>query len=305
MASQREVIRKADIAVSDLVSNGGYLNPMQANKFIEYVHSAPTIVRAMRYVPMNAPKMEINKMGFGSRILKPAPGSGETLAAADRSKVTTEKLTLTTVRTMAEVNIPYDVLEDNIERGRMEDTIMRQIGLQVAEDIEELAIQGDTTSSDTYLALFNGLLKLITTNTTSLAAYTMVEKEIFKTLIKSIDPKYLRNPAAFRFYISHKNETDYRDTLADRIGGRADSLVEGIDAVRSYGIPVIPCAMMPETHIVLTHPLNLIYGIQRDIMIETDKDIRAQSYIIVVSMRLAMQIEIEEATAMGTALAVN
>ena len=82
MPTQREVLRKADIAVADLVSNGGYLNPIQANKFIEYIHTSPTIVPMMRYVAMNAPKMEINKLGFASRILKPGPGSGETLCLA-------------------------------------------------------------------------------------------------------------------------------------------------------------------------------------------------------------------------------
>ena len=143
VASNRELLRKlqkGDISVSDLVSNGGLLNPEQTNKFVRTIIDAPTILNEIRTVQMNSPKLEINKIGFGTRILKPAPASGTALAAADRSKPTTSKVTLDTSEVIAEVHVPYDVLEDNIERGNLEDTIMFQIAERTALDLEELLI---------------------------------------------------------------------------------------------------------------------------------------------------------------------
>jgi len=52
---------------------------------------------------------------------------------------------------------------------------------------------------------------------------------------------------------------------------------------------------MPAANGLLTDPKNLIFGIQRQIHIETDKDIRSREYIIVLTARVDFQIEEEEA----------
>ena len=49
--------------------------------------------------------------------------------------------------------------------------------------------------------------------------------------------------------------------------------------------------MMPEANAVLTRPDNIIWGVWRDIMVETDKDIRSQVYIIVLTLRAGMVLE--------------
>jgi len=46
---------------------------------------------------------------------------------------------------------------------------------------------------------------------------------------------------------------------------------------------------------LFTFPKNIIFGVQRDIMIETDKDIRSRMLIIVLTMRSAINIEESEA----------
>jgi HK97 family phage major capsid protein len=114
----------------------------------------PTILNEARTVFLSAPKREINKVGFGTRILRNAAteatqselGGGTSLAAANRSKPTFEKVTLDTKEVIAQVNIPYDVLEDNIERDNFSDTIVAMIAERAALDLEELIILGDTAS---------------------------------------------------------------------------------------------------------------------------------------------------------------
>lgn len=300
--SQQSIVDKADIAVSNLVSDGGYLNVEQANRFILKIQKQPTMLNQVRRVTMSAPKRDVDKIGFASRILQPAPTSGQALLASQRSAPTTSKITLETKEMIAEVNIPYDVLEDNIERGGLEGTIMGMIAERVALDLEELLITGDTTSSDAFLAQLNGVVKQCSSHLVDASTLTSsdMSKLLLKEAIKAMPVQYLRNRAAMRYFVSHANETDYRDTLADRETGLGDTLIEGIRPVSAYGVPVVPAALMPETYILLTHPLNLIWGIQRDIMMETDKDIRKRVVIIVVTLRCDFKFEEEDACVLVT-----
>jgi len=306
MPSRRTIVDKADIAVSNLVSTGGYLNPEQSSRFIRKLLDVPTILNQVRRVVMNAPVMNVDKIGFASRIMKAAPAAGTPLLATDRSAPTTSQIVLTTKETIAEVNIPYDVLEDNIERGTLESTIMSMITERVALDLEELLILGDTSSADAYLALLDGLIvqcsSHVVTITGDPAAERAMSKDLCKQMIKALPTKYLRNRSALRYFCSHNNETDYRDTLADRETALGDQLVEGIRPVYAYGVPVVPVALMPEDHMLMTHPQNIIWGIQRDILIETDKDIRARSLIVVVTLRIDSKFEEEDAVVLMTGI---
>lgn len=302
----KSIIEKADIAVSDLSSNGGYLNPMQAETFIRMLIDQPTIINEVRTVPMNAPRMEVNKIGFTSRILNVAPSSGTALAASKRSKPVTEKVTLTTKEVIAEVQIPYDVLEDNIERGNLEDTIMALIAERAALDLEELILLGNTGSSDAYLALLNGVLAQATEHLVDYgAAGTAISKTVFKDALKAMPNKYMRDRAAMRFYVSPDVETEYADSLANRATPLGDTKVTGWQPNYAYGIMVKPVALMPDHDMILGNPKNIIFGVQRQIMIESDRDIRARTLIVVLTMRLDLKLEEDDAIVKSTGLKPN
>ena len=53
-------------------------------------------------------------------------------------------------------------------------------------------------------------------------------------------------------------------------------------------------ALMPDDKAIFTWPKNIIFGVQRQIMIETDRDIRARVLIIVLTMRLDVKFEEED-----------
>lgn len=306
MATNRlaTVLEKADLAVSDLSDNGGYLNPIMADTFIRMLIEQPTILNQIRVVPMNAPTMKLNKIGFGSRILHAAPSSGTALAASKRSKPTTEQVSLTTKEIMAEVHIPYDVLEDNIERGRLEDTIMELIAERAALDLEELIITGDDTSGDAYLALLDGLLVQSTSHVVSYAGTTgAITKAIWKAGIKAMPNKYLRRKSEMRFWCSPHTEIEWADQFAGHgsIGGY-QSMQKDWEGYPAYGIPVQSAALMPNSNYLLTYPKNIIWGVQRKIMIETDRDIRTRVLIVVLTMRADLKYEEEDAVVKATDL---
>lgn len=294
--NQRALVEKAMITVSDLSDQGGYLNPEQSDKFLLDIQDTPTLLKEIRVVPMKAPKRVIENIGFGSRILKAAPNSGTALGSSDRVKPTTGKITLTTDEVIAEVNIPYDVLEDNIERGGFEDTVMKMITERVSLDLEELLITGDTDSGDDYLALFDGAIKMATNHTVDITgADSAISKNVFKQAILEMPTKYITNRPAMRMYISHDNETNYRDMVADRQTGHGDDTLQGFNPLFAFGCPIVPVIYMPDTNLVFVNPKNLIMGIQRDVMIEVDRVIRERVIVIVLTMRIAIAVEREDA----------
>jgi hypothetical protein len=306
MSTQNAALMKADLALSDL-SSFGLMQPEQASSFIRKLIKSPTILRMARVVEMTASTRKINKISFGSRILQPGT-SGTALSSGQRSKPTTEGLSLTTKEVIAEVRLPYDVLEDSIERataannevansgpGGLRDTLITLIAERAALDLEEMGLLGDTTNtsySGTTLALVDGFLKRAYTggNIVDNNGQT-VDKTLFKAGMKTIPDQYLRNRAAMFHFVSTNNETEYRDTLANRGTAMGDANIQGNNEVYAYGVPVRAVPLMPETDGLFSHPLNLVMGIQRQVSMEFDKDITARVYIIVLTARVDFQVE--------------
>lgn len=304
--SNKNLSKRADMALSDLSSNGGLLSPEQSNIFIDMVQEQPTILNQARIERMAAPQKKINRMGFGSRIMRAAPqgaspyaaddGTNDRhLAAADRSAPTTSQVTLSTKEVMAEISIPYEVLEDNIEGMSIEDHIMRQIAERAAEDLEEWALSADTASGDAYLALNDGLLKTATSNIVdNLSAG--ISPDLFEQALLSMPQKYLRNLNALRQYIPVQEEIKYRANVAKRATGYGDSALSSDGQLSAFGVPVDKTPLMPASTGIFTFPKNIIFGIQRDINIETDRDIRARTVIIVLTTRVDCKWDLEEAS---------
>ncbi len=89
-----QIADKTDITVANLSSNGGYLTTEQESAFIRKLTDYPTILTNTRKVVMSGPKREINKIGFGGRILRKAPTSAVPMLAAQRSAPSSSTITL-------------------------------------------------------------------------------------------------------------------------------------------------------------------------------------------------------------------
>lgn len=301
--TNQQVLQRADLALADLTSNGGVLSPEQSEQFIDYVMNEPTMLPQCRVVRMSAPEVKINRMGFGARILRAARTSGSELddggnaryvRAADRAKPTTSQLTLTSREVIAEVRIPYEALEDNIEGRSMEEHIMRLIAQRAALDLEEFALWADTASSDAYLALDNGWLKRASAHVHD-NVNAGVSPAVFSSAMLAFPQQYLRYLPQMRGYISLANTIRYRTAVSARLTGYGDSaLTENIPlsahGLRLEGAPSLAMDTVGNQGLV-TFPKNLVFGIRRDITVETDKDIRSREYIIVLTARVGLQID--------------
>lgn len=330
MSSNASLLQKADLALSDLSANGGLMQPEQGAAFIRKLIKEPTLIKQARVVEMLSPQRKINKIGFAQRILRKAT-SGVALGAPSgtglggRAKPTTSQITLQTQEIIAQVNLPYDVLEDNIERAEaadnaapnspwasgLQETLVTLIVERAALDLEELALLGDvdyTNGSDAddedYLSMFDGWLKRGASGHVVNRSNALVSKEMFKAGLKAMPPQYLRNRGALRNFVSVNQEAEYRDTMANRVGALGDASVQGYQPLMAFGVPVEPAQLMPEDKGLMTNPLNFIFGIQRQVSLEFDKDITTRTYMVVLTCRIALQIEetdaVVEYTNIGT-----
>lgn len=302
------VVQRADLALADLVSNGGVLDPMRQDQFFRKIIDEPTLFREARTVQMNAPEMKIPKIGFGSRVLRVAPTNGGAsganddgsndrhLPAADRVRPDYGQVQMSTTEYIAEIHITDDLLEDNIEREQMAETIISLLAERVALDLEELLIQGDPAlvGGDTYLGSKSGVLKLCTSNVVD-AEGSPVGINVFNNMKKSLPTRYRRNLNALRFYTSMDVESDYRVQVASRGTDLGDAILTGSAPLPVLGVPLRGIALMPNTNGLLINPQNILFGLQRNVRIERERDIRARAWVIVVTMRIAMELEEEEA----------
>jgi HK97 family phage major capsid protein len=300
----KTILEKADMALSDLTT-GGLLVPAQAQKFIRILIDEAKLMKMSTVTPMKSHTQEINKIKFGQRVLR-AGSEAVALPEADRSKPNTSKVTLVAKLFKGQVNMSYELLEDNIEQETLKQTIMQLMGEAIARDLDEVLVRGDVASTDPFLAQFDGVLKGATTNIVN-GGTTPITKSILRDMLKAMPSPYLRNKSSLKYLTSVDAEIDYRDSLSNRMTNTGDKALDGLSPVGYSGIPVIDIPLFPEnlgvgtneTNILLTDPKNIDVGIWRNIQVETDKDIQAGKVIIVVTMRVDMKY-IEEPAVVKT-----
>ena len=306
--TNQSLIARADLALADLTANGGMMDAEQTESFIDLILEQPTILRQVRQVRMNAPERKINRIGFDSRILRAAVQTGGAnddgsndryVRKADRSKPVTSQIKLNTSEVIAEIRLPYEALEDNLEGQSLESHIMRLIAERAAIDLEEFCLAADTGSADDFLALQDGWLKRMTPHVVNNLS-AGCNPDLFTAGLLAIPQKYLRNLNLMKHFVSVANTIKYRSNVSKRATGYGDSALTQNIPIYAGGVGVEPAPMLAAIGAgntgFFTFPQNLLFGIQRDVRVETEKDIRSREYIIVVTARVAVQIDDVDAT---------
>lgn len=306
------ILQKADLALSDITTDGGLLQPAQAQKFMRILIKEAVLMKQSTVVPMRSPKQLIEKIRFGSRILR-AANESTALPVTDRAKPDLGLVELDAKLFKAEVRLNNEVLEDSIERGQLRQTIMQLMAERIATDIDEIISQGDTTSSDPTLAKLDGVLKQATSHVVD-AAGSSTSKNTWHAMVKQMPSEFLRNKKDLRLLTSIQSELDYRDSLAERgtVGG--DKWIADDVPVSYTGIPIVGVPLFAEniaygslntTNALLTDPKNINVGIWRNIRIETDKLISEGVLIIVATLRFDVKFAHEPAVVKTTNLSIT
>lgn len=303
-----EGIRKGDLTVGDLIQDGGYLPPEEEPKFLVKIYENSDFLQAVRREEMSSPKRKISKVGIAGNFLHKAPGDGVALEAEKRSKVFTDYIELETEELLGSMYMTYQTLEDNIEKGNFEETLMNTIlPPKIARDMCKVLLQGNTESGDSLLSSMDGVVKLLQTGS-NVAAFDQltgqIDDDFWQDCLDSLPWQYRENDEGIR-YILHPSAQDawYR-TIRARQTPAGDNIINAGHYV-DYGfrgLPFTKTTFMPSTNLVITDPQNIILGVQRGITIESARDIEARGIIIVVSIRIAIGIEEKDGCVLATGL---
>jgi len=306
------MLQKA-VDTTDLAA-GGLLTTSQADRFIDLSLDQSVMLKDARVVRMRSAVMELDKIATSGRV---SQLKSEGVAPESLSEPAFSKVTLTAVDIITPFEITMEALEDSIERGELEETVIGVMARQTATDLEELAIQGDTDSSDDFLKGLDGWRVLGAEGQVVDLAGATLDKGGLSAMYKALPDRYKRNHRDLRYYFAPGSVQDWHDTFADRGGVASDeALLSG--AVPPYmGVPVVSVANIPTdqegvmgyenggnlTYGFLTPRQNLVFGIHRDVRIDKDKDILRGVNIYTITTRVA--VELEEPDALVVAVNVS
>lgn len=308
--SNLTILQKADLQLSDLVADGGILTDAQAKNFIRHMIDEAVLLPFFRVLGMKSHTYRDEGLYFKNRILRPGT-SGQALPLAQRSKPDLTKNTLTAVLVKAQVDLDDETLEDNIEQGTLKSTVMDTMAERVGLDTDELSVNGDTASSDPFLALYDGMLKQTTSHIVD-AGSTPLTDNILKALLKAIPSPALRNKIKSMFFTSVDAEIDYRHALSQRGDALGVSVHGSSQPVNYGGVKVMAVPTFPEdqgvgndeTSVILCDPKNWTHGIWRKMKMETQRDAPAGVLQIILTMRMIGGWTLEDYTAKATKVKV-
>lgn len=310
----REIIERADQALADITDGNGRLLPKQADSFLQDVFDDPVLANISRKVKMTTPEEEQPTIGFGSRIFQAPPADHTELAVGSRAKADFGKLVLSAKDYQGDVRIPKKLFRDNIERERLNSTLLGLFGKALARDMSVAFFQGDTAVVDAdaptqaFLRVQDGILKKIVSHVVDVS--DVMSEDVMDALMRVVPGKYIADEAEWRLLSHRKACLDWKKLLAARGTPGGDKVLWSA-GYPPYGVtPVLAEPFIPTvtagappvqtTQMLLVNPKNLVIGIYQDISFEKEIRIREQDVVFVMTTSVAFAIEREDACAKAT-----
>ncbi|KXH75419.1 MAG: hypothetical protein AM326_03445, partial [Candidatus Thorarchaeota archaeon SMTZ-45] len=250
--SNEELVRKAVIVSGDLAASGK-LNPKQADRFLDYVIDESVLKNNARIVRFRNEQLQIDKIGIGARAAVPKT---EAVDPGIRRGISTSQVTLNPLSIMVPFEIGDEFKEINIEGEAVKDHLMKMFGRQLANDVEELAINGDTNGhavlesvyvsggdatkyvKDAYLGMFDGWNRLGDGANIYDAAGASIGLGVFGGMLRKMPTKFRRDKRNLRFFMSSDLAQLYIEKLASRATLLGDKSAEGAPH-SPYGVPIV------------------------------------------------------------------
>lgn len=262
--SQTEVAKA--IQTTDTIVSAGKLNPVQANRFLDYVFDLSMLKDNVRVERFRNESMDIDEMTLGSRV---AMSHQEASDPQKRRSVGHQKITLTP----AEITVPFEIseryLKHNLQGESVEDRIVQLMARQFANDQEELYMNGDTLGPavlasdiypgvgsgyivDDFLALQDGWSKLAEQGTIVDAGGANISPTVFSSALQELPEKFQRDLPSMRFYMPRKLEHKYVEKVSQRLDSAGSEALRG-GVAYSFGVQRTPVPLWSMTPTIVEH----------------------------------------------------
>jgi hypothetical protein len=322
-----KVVTTEGVQSGNPVGTGG-LTYAQADKFIDYMWDATVLGSLVTTRRMRAVEEEIDTIAVGSRLVR---GATEAVDTGENVGPTFGKLSITTKKFRLDWELSSESLEDNIEGEALEDHIARLLATQMGNDLEDIAINGDTSSAVPGIDVIDGWRKraVAGAHVVDHAGGTL-DRSVFNSALKAMPRKYMAKRGGLKFFTGTNAIQDYIYSLQVTESGFVQPLnlaERGINqAVRTegpagfitgnaFGVPVqevplfledrdgdydtnsstsgvqLPSSSINHTDVWLTFPENLIWGVKRDITVYREFKPKKDTIEYTVYTRQGVQIE--------------
>jgi len=303
-------------AVNPTGNPGGILQPEQSRRFIDYIWDATVLAGDGRKVTMRGNTLELDKVNVGERVIRAAAQADDTYTNAN---ATFTKIELTTKKIRLDWEVSTESLEDNIEGAALEDHLVRLMTNAFANDLEDLAINGDGTTAP-FLSILNGFVNQVTTGSDAHEAVVTVSNnawtpEVLQQILHAIPRKYRALKNGLKFYagsdtfggIVKNNGTlsssIYTENFRDQWLSGQGQLVGDARQTRALGIPVMEVPYFPDDYVELTFPQNRVWGFQRDVEVYREFKPKKDTIEYTVYVRFGLAWEELDAVGFGDAAA--
>jgi HK97 family phage major capsid protein len=309
-------------AVNPTGTPGGILAPEQARRFIDYVWDGTVLAKDGRRVTMRANTIELEKVNVGERVIRAAAQADPAFVNAG---ATFTKVELTTKKIRLDWEVSTEALEDNIEGGALEDHLVRLMTSAFANDIEDLAINGDGTTG-AFLSIMEGFVHKATTSGDAHESVVTVANnewttDVMQNIILALPRKYRALKNNLKFYAGTdafqgivKNNGTLADAIAEAFTGKpgteanrqnyldgAAQTFGGARTTRVLGVEVQEVPYYPAGYVDLTFPQNRVWGFQRDITVNRQYVPKKDTIEYTVFVRFGLQWEELDAVAFADA----
>lgn len=214
---------------ADSTNGGGLLTPQQSGRFIDYMWDATVLGAQVRTIRMRANEVELDRISVGERLVRLAT---EAVDDGVNPAVAFTKVSLGTVKLRLDWELSSESLEDGLEGEALEDHIARLMAAQAANDLEDLAINGDTINhtDDALLKSFDGWRKRLFYggHVLDASAITLpdgsgageLHRGTFNAALRAMPRRYMGRRGGLRFFTQTGLLQDFmfREQLMDQGG---------------------------------------------------------------------------------------
>lgn len=300
VSHEEDLLQK--VIVSTEIGNpagSGLLSAEQSDRFIDYMWDATVLGDQVRTIRMRANEIELDKIGVGQRLLR---GATEAVDTGENQGVIFSKISMTTKKLRLDWELSTETLEDNIEGESLEDHIARLMATQAGIDLEDLAINGDRSSTDPTLRVFDGWRKVALEGNEEGAAHVIdhggkgIDRPLFNRALKAMPRKFMQQRSNLRFLtgsgviqdylfsLTESNSPNYIEAVGQNIIANGDVVptgAAGFTTGSAYGVRFQEVPKFDEfrlgtysgatgeqhADVWLVDPKNLIWGVKREIQV--------------------------------------
>jgi len=224
---------------SSSLETGGELDPEQSKRLLQYVAGSSDMMEAADVQMITNPKAEIDSIYLTNMITR---GATESVTLGETAAVLLGDDSYETVEIYAAIDVTHKVLTRNIEKAAFADTVIDMVVKAVAKDYSYMAVNGDTTSSDLALKVWDGYKIQAEKGRVLSAGGAPISYDVFAAANDAFSDdkrRYLGND--LRFFGHSRMWANWDRALTTRVGTMSDSVLGGAHAANTLGIKPLIC----------------------------------------------------------------